>query len=121
MNPNPLTIFVDASVCTTVAGIGAVYHYDSKIPILTKGWRLMGVTVNAAEMIAVVLALNHVEPHSLVFVYSDSQAAVAACNSLYPHPEIETAMKRHGNVTVKWLPREKNKEADRLANATRLS
>ena len=88
----------------------------------------LGVTTNNfAEYSGLVAALKaslkyqaaHIE------IYSDSQLVVRQLNGLYSvksesllplHKEAKRLMSLLGNVAVFYIPREKNKEADALAN-----
>ena len=88
----------------------------------------LGVTTNNfAEYSGLVAALKaslkyqtaHIE------IYSDSQLVVRQLNGLYSvksesllplHKEARRLMSLLGNVAVFYIPREKNKEADALAN-----
>ena len=88
----------------------------------------LGVTTNNfAEYSGLVAALKaslkyqaaHIE------IYSDSQLVVRQLNGLYRvksesllplHKEARILMSLLGNVAVFYIPREKNKEADALAN-----
>lgn len=88
----------------------------------------LGVTTNNfAEYSGLVAALKASLKYQVahIEIYSDSQLVVRQLNGLYSvksesllplHKEARRLMSLLGNVAVFYIPREKNKEADALAN-----
>jgi len=88
----------------------------------------LGVTTNNfAEYSGLVAALKASPKYQAahIEIYSDSQLVVRQLNGLYSvksesllplHKEARRLMSLLGNVAVFYIPREKNKEADALAN-----
>ena len=95
------------------------------------GWG-RGQTSNKGEALAVLAAMNWLlqlplEKRFPVLLHSDSQLTVkhctgqCACNDetlLGIHGLIERAQFKYGKkITIHWIPREKNKEADELSRS----
>jgi ribonuclease HI len=109
------------------AGIGYVI-YDGEGQLLAQGAEYLGETTNnVAEYTALLRALEKAIGLSggALRLYSDSELMVRQLNGVYrvkqPHliPLYETArslLGRFALASVTHVPREKNKEADRLSN-----
>ena len=88
--------------------------------------KFLGVkTNNYAEYSAILEAYNLASEDKELIFYIDSELAVKQLNGEYKvkNPElkklydkIKEKEKNHDKVTYKWVPREKNKIADQLAN-----
>ncbi len=84
-------------------------------------------TNNQAEYTALITALESSKEHrsKTIHIYTDSLLLANQMNGLWKvkHPEIailnkkaKELLKNFKHVTIRHIPREKNKEADRLAN-----
>ena len=124
-----LTIFTDGVARGNPGdgGFGVVIKGKDGILMEEIGGYLGVTTNNFAEYSGLVAALKaslkyqpaHIE------IYSDSQLVVRQLNGLYRvksesllplHKEARRLMSLLGNIAVFYIPREKNKEADALAN-----
>jgi ribonuclease HI len=106
---------------------GQVIHQDTKII----GWG-KGMTNNRGEMAAVVAAMLWLiklpkEKQMQALIQSDSQLIVNQCKGVYQcHDEILLPMKHlidkakirySRDIIFRWIPREKNTEADALSRS----
>lgn len=126
-----LTLFVDGASRGNpgAAGVG-VYAYttDPAQPLFELGCFLGKATNNVAEYAALALGLAHAKTISNVSkirVFADSELLVKQVNGIYRvrHPELQKWYRLVRNITgstpysIAHVRREKNSEADRLANA----
>lgn len=110
------------------AAIGAVLRNARKEKVATISQAIGIATNNVAEYRAVIAALEKALGLGAkqVEVLSDSELMVEQLNGRYKvkseglrplHVEATRLMGRFEKVTVKYIPRERNTEADALANA----
>jgi ribonuclease HI len=109
------------------AGAGAVLQ-DSKGKVKSEVCRYLGeMTNNQAEYHALLLALNEAKKlgATRLRIYADSELVVRQINGDYRvknqglkplFQEIMNRLRGVGVYTIEYLPREKNKRADKLAN-----
>lgn len=109
------------------AGIGALIE-DGDGQVVGKVARYMGTaTNNQAEYSALIEGLKAAIELGAdrVEIYADSELVVKQINGLYRvknpdlqerHAEARALLSKFGGHLVKYIPREKNKEADALAN-----
>ncbi|HHW15638.1 MAG TPA: ribonuclease HI family protein [Firmicutes bacterium] len=109
------------------AGIGYLI-YDAEGRLLTQGAEYLGETTNnVAEYTALIRALKQaaVFGPGPVRVFSDSELMVRQLNGEYQvrqphlvplHSEARRLLSGFAGWTVNHVPRDKNKEADRLSN-----
>lgn len=109
------------------AGVGAVIlGADGKV--LAEVCRYMGeMTNNQAEYHALLLALNEAKKLDItrVSIYADSELMVRQLRGEYKvkndglkslFQEATALLRKFGGYTIDYIPREKNKRADKLAN-----
>ncbi len=109
------------------AGIGAIL-YDDKGTVLEEYCRYLGcATNNAAEYQALIAGLTIAKKHNPEFleIYMDSELLVHQLSGKYRvknehlaafHAVAKGLLSGFRKVRIAHVPREKNKEADRLAN-----
>ena len=110
------------------AGCGAVIA-DEDGTIIEKHYKFLGETTNnVAEYQALILGLTEVKKFKKVTeirCYADSQLIVEQVNGNYKvknqdlaklHEQVRTLVLELPPVQFFYIPREKNKEADKLAN-----
>lgn len=109
------------------AGIGALIE-DGDGQVVCKVARYMGTaTNNQAEYMALIEGLKAAMELGAdrVEVYADSELIVKQVNGQYKvknpdlqgrHAEARSLLSKFGGYLIKYIPREKNKEADALAN-----
>ena len=123
-----LTIYTDGASRNNPGEAGAGVH------ILQDGApreglaRYLGTTTNnIAEYTAAIMGLEHAVKigASTVKLFADSELLVKQINGQYKvkneglkplHAKVKELIARIGRVEVQYIPREKNKEADALAN-----
>ncbi|MFJ5232298.1 bifunctional RNase H/acid phosphatase [Kitasatospora sp. NPDC088391] len=110
------------------AGYGAVVLDAGTGEILAEAAEYIGrATNNVAEykgLIAGLKAARDLDPDARVLVEMDSKLVVEQMSGRWKikHPDMQPlaaearSVAARGKVEYKWIPREKNKEADRLAN-----
>lgn len=134
-----LVIYTDACISkdSTLAGLGAVVYCDSDVQRL--GQVAPATNNNQAELLAVLMALDTLEPGDSALVHTDSRYVSRGCNrflakwrkngwvGLRGKPiqhqdewERMIDLKRRFNVQVKWVPSHNpdywgNREAHQLA------
>lgn len=109
------------------AGAGWVIR-DAKGNVLSEMYRYLGdLTNNQAEYRALILALTealHLKPEG-VTIHLDSELLVRQLNGQYKvksadlkplFQKVVLTLGQFGSYSVKHVPREENREADRLAN-----
>ncbi|MFJ1702116.1 bifunctional RNase H/acid phosphatase [Kitasatospora sp. NPDC088346] len=110
------------------AGYGAVVRDGDTGRIIAEAAEFIGrATNNVAEykgLIAGLRAARELDPEAVVDVRMDSKLVVEQMSGRWKikHPDMQplaaearTVLPR-GRVTYRWIPREQNKDADRLAN-----
>jgi hypothetical protein len=90
-------VFVDAGFKSGRARISVVAILGESVDAIAEP--IEAPDINAAELIAVERALNKYPDPSLI-IYSDSKSCVVSLS----------------NPRVKWIPRDRNRTADRIAN-----
>jgi ribonuclease HI len=129
LSVNKVTIFTDGAARGNPgpAAIGAVIK-DEKNNIVATISRCLGATTNnQAEYQAIIAALEKAVSLSArqVALYSDSELVVNQINGRYKvkhtalRPLYQEVVKLAGaleNIKITYIPRERNKEADALAN-----
>lgn len=105
-----------------------IIHQDTAII----GWGKKWHTNNLGEMTAVMAAMHWLmglseEDQHPVILHSDSELIINQCSGIYGCHEpklvaiLDLIMKAKDNytrgITFKWIPREKNKEADTLSRS----
>jgi probable phosphoglycerate mutase len=109
------------------AGIGVVVATEDGRVLEELGEGIGPATNNVAEYQAAITGLRLAEKHGAtrVLLRSDSRLMIEQLAGRFKvknptlqrlHREARTAMKAFETVTLKHVPREQNKEADRLAN-----
>ncbi|MEV7119865.1 bifunctional RNase H/acid phosphatase [Kitasatospora griseola] len=110
------------------AGYGAVVLDARTGEILAEAAEYIGrATNNVAEykgLIAGLKAARELDPDARILVEMDSKLVVEQMSGRWKikHPDMQPlaaearGIAARGNVEYSWIPREKNKEADRLAN-----
>ena len=123
-----LTIYTDGASRNNPgeAGAGIVVKQDGETVQAIA--RYLGVqTNNVAEYTAAVIGLQYAAGAGAarVKLYADSELLVKQINGQYKvkneglkplHAKVKELIARIGRVEVEYIPREKNKEADALAN-----
>jgi ribonuclease HI len=110
------------------AAIGVVIKDGSAGPVVTISRRIGRATNNQAEYQAVIAALEAALEHSArqVLLYSDSELIVKQLKGHYrvKNQDLKPLYQRVGRLIarldsfhVRHVPRNRNREADRLANA----
>ena len=138
---NTITIHTDGScqTQTRIGGWAAVLSCGEHRKTLSGS--VADTTVNAMELTAVVNGLNALKAaHQTVTLYTDSNYVARGVNEWLPDwiargwltaskqpvanrelwEQLQALMQKH-TVTVTWIPREQNAEADELAQAARLN
>lgn len=136
-----ITIYTDGScqTQTRIGGWAAVLSCGEHRKIISGS--MADTTVNAMELMAVVNGLNALkEAHQTVTLHTDSKYVARGINDWLPDrisrgwltasiqpvanrelwEQLQALMQQH-TVTVTWVPREHNAEADGLAQAARLN
>ena len=124
-----LEIYVDGSCRAngsdkSIGGIGVIIYKDKK-KFLTFSQRLReGLTNNDAEYLALIKAIEFIQRFKIEsIIYSDSKLIVNQSKGIWKTKEkkllkyvqhIQTAIS-YSNIEIKWIPRIKNIEADKLA------
>jgi ribonuclease H / adenosylcobalamin/alpha-ribazole phosphatase len=113
------------------AGYGAVVRDASTGEVLREAWEFLGIaTNNFAEYSGLLAGLREakqVDPNAFVEVRMDSRLVVEQMSGRWQvkHPDLRPLVREAaglaasfgpGHVTYTWIPRERNKAADRLAN-----
>jgi probable phosphoglycerate mutase len=111
------------------AGYGALVRDAATMEVLAEESEFLGtVTNNVAEysgLIAGLRAAARIDPHASVQVRMDSKLVVEQMSGRWKikHPDMKPlardaseAARGFTEVTYEWVPRERNKDADRLAN-----
>ncbi|MGW2372082.1 bifunctional RNase H/acid phosphatase [Kitasatospora sp. NPDC001683] len=110
------------------AGYGAVVRDGDTGQLVAEAAEFIGhATNNVAEyrgLIAGLRAARELDPDASVDVRMDSKLVVEQMSGRWKikHPDMQPlaaearAVFPHGRVTYTWIPRERNKDADRLAN-----
>jgi ribonuclease HI len=110
------------------AAIGVVIKDGSAGPVVTISRRIGRATNNQAEYRAVIAALEAALEHSArqVLLYSDSELIVKQLKGHYRvknqdlkplYQQVGRLIARLDSFHVRHVPRNRNREADRLANA----
>ena len=123
-----LTIYTDGASRNNPgeAGAGVFIVQDGK-PVERIARYLGTTTNNIAEYTAAIIGLEHAAKAGArkVKLFADSELMVKQINGLYKvkneglkplHTKVKGLIARIGSVEVQYIPREKNKEADALAN-----
>ena len=123
-----LTIFTDGASRNNPGEAGAgIFIVQDSVPI-EKITRYLGRTTNnVAEYTAAIIGLEHAVKlrASSVKLYADSELLVRQLNGQYKvrneglkplFAKVKELIAKIGSVEVQYIPREKNKEADALAN-----
>jgi ribonuclease H / adenosylcobalamin/alpha-ribazole phosphatase len=111
------------------AGYGALVRDASTGEVLATESEYLGVvTNNVAEYSGLIAGLRlaaRIDPHASVLVRMDSRLVVEQMSGRWKikHPDMKPLALRAGeaarglaDVSYEWVPRERNKDADRLAN-----
>ena len=113
------------------AGYGAVVRDASTGEVLAERYEFLGVVSNnVAEyrgLLAGLAAAKEIDPEAYVEVRCDSRLVVEQMSGRWQvkHPDMRPLVREGatlaasfgpGHVTYTWIPRERNKDADRLAN-----
>ena len=111
------------------AGYGALVRDASTGEVLATESEYLGVvTNNVAEYSGLIAGLRlaaRLDPHASVLVRMDSRLVVEQMSGRWKikHPDMKPLALRAGEaargfaeVSYEWVPRERNKDADRLAN-----
>ena len=113
------------------AGYGAVVREASTGEVLAERYEYLGVvTNNVAEyrgLLAGLTAAAEIDPHAYIECRLDSRLVVEQLSGRWQvkHPDLRPLVRDGaalaasfgpGHVTYTWIPRERNKDADRLAN-----
>ena len=111
------------------AGYGALVRDAGTMEVLAAESEYIGIaTNNVAEysgLIAGLRAAARIDPHAAVRVRMDSRLVVEQMSGRWKikHPDMKPlaataaeAARGFGATTYEWVPRERNKDADRLAN-----
>jgi ribonuclease HI len=123
-----LTIYTDGASRNNPgeAGAGIYIQKDGK-PFETIARYLGTTTNNIAEYSAAIIGLEHAVAlgAARVTLLADSELLVKQVNGLYKvkneglkplHARVKELIAKIGSVEVQYIPRERNKEADALAN-----
>jgi len=106
---------------------GFVIYKDGKRTYAKHGLAGRVVTNNYAEYVCLVKALEHLEPHrgEEITVFSDSKLLVNQMEGRWrfkkgayseKYLEAKDLAGKFSNLKFRWIPREKNTEADELTN-----
>ena len=113
------------------AGYGAVVREASTGEVLAERYEFLGVvTNNVAEyrgLLAGLTAAAQIDPQAYIECRLDSRLVVEQLSGRWQvkHPDLRPLVRDGaalaasfgpGHVTYTWIPRERNKDADRLAN-----
>jgi broad specificity phosphatase PhoE/ribonuclease HI len=113
------------------AGYGAVVRDGSTGELLAERYEYLGVvTNNVAEyrgLLAGLQAAKEIDPEAFIEARLDSRLVVEQMSGRWQvkHPDLRPLVREGaalsasfgaGHVTYTWIPRERNKDADRLAN-----
>jgi probable phosphoglycerate mutase len=111
------------------AGYGALVRDASTREVLATESEYLGVvTNNVAEYSGLIAGLRlaaRIDPHASILVRMDSRLVVEQMSGRWKikHPDMKPLALRAGEtargfaeVSYEWVPRERNKDADRLAN-----
>jgi broad specificity phosphatase PhoE/ribonuclease HI len=111
------------------AGYGALVRDASTGEVLATESEYLGVvTNNVAEYSGLIAGLRlaaRIDPHASVLVRMDSRLVVEQMSGRWKikHPDMKplavraaAAARGFADVSYEWMPRERNKDADRLAN-----
>ncbi|MDQ1465003.1 MAG: ribonuclease / adenosylcobalamin/alpha-ribazole phosphatase, partial [Actinomycetota bacterium] len=113
------------------AGYGAVVRDASTGEVLAERYEFLGVVSNnVAEyrgLLAGLTAAKEIDPEAYVDVRCDSRLVVEQMSGRWQvkHPDMRPLVREGaslaasfgpGHVSYTWIPRERNKDADRLAN-----
>ncbi len=111
------------------AGYGALVRDASTGEVLATESKYLGVvTNNVAEYSGLIAGLRlaaRLDPHATILVRMDSRLVVEQMSGRWKirHPDMKPLALRAGeaargfaDVSYEWVPRERNKDADRLAN-----
>ena len=111
------------------AGYGALVRDAGTMEVLATESEFIGIaTNNVAEysgLIAGLRAAARIDPHASVLVRMDSRLVVEQMSGRWKikHPDMKPlartateAARGFSAITYEWVPRERNKDADRLAN-----
>ncbi|MDI6703228.1 MAG: reverse transcriptase-like protein [bacterium] len=129
--PN-LTIYIDGSSCGNPgpSGVGIIIHNGKKVIERLSSY-IGKATNNISEYKALILALQYakrLESESLT-IFSDSKLMVNQINGRYMvknkalkrfYNEAKQLINEFSEFTLRYIPREHNKEANRLANQASL-
>jgi ribonuclease HI len=123
-----LTIYIDGASRSNPGEAGAgVFILNGGEPVARIA-RYLGITTNnVAEYTAAIVALEEALRlrATAVRLFADSELLVRQLNGLYKvkseglkplHKKARELIAKIGRVEVQYIPREKNKEADALAN-----
>jgi len=123
-----LTIFTDGASRNNPGEAGAgIFIVRDSVPIEMITRYLGRTTNNVAEYTAAIIGLEHAVKlrASSVKLYADSELLVRQLNGQYKvrneglkplFAKVKELIAKIGSVEVQYIPREKNKEADALAN-----
>jgi ribonuclease HI len=123
-----LTIYTDGASRNNPGESGAgVYILRDGEPFEQIARYLGKTTNNIAEYTAAIIGLEHAAKAGArkVKLFADSELMVKQINGLYKvkneglkplHTKVKGLIARIGSVEVQYIPRERNKEADALAN-----
>ncbi|HWR72967.1 MAG TPA: ribonuclease HI family protein [Nitrospirota bacterium] len=123
-----LTIYTDGASRNNPGEAGAgVYILQDGEPFERIARYLGQTTNNIAEYTAAIIGLEHAVKAGArrVRLFADSELLVKQVNGQYKvkndglkplHGKVKELIARIGSVEVQYIPREKNKEADALAN-----
>ena len=123
-----LTIFTDGASRNNPGESGAgIYILRDGEPYAQIARYLGTTTNNIAEYTAAIIGLEHAAKAGArkVRLFADSELMVKQINGLYKvkneglkplHTKVKGLIALIGSVEVQYIPREKNKEADALAN-----
>jgi ribonuclease H / adenosylcobalamin/alpha-ribazole phosphatase len=111
------------------AGYGALVRDAGTMEVLATESEFIGIaTNNVAEysgLIAGLRAAARIDPHASILVRMDSRLVVEQMSGRWKirHPDMKPLARTAGEaadgfsaITYEWVPRERNKDADRLAN-----
>ena len=109
------------------AAAGFVLSDTDGTPLVRKAFFIGKATNNAAEYHAVLIALEELLVAGVrsIVLYTDSQLVARQLNGIYKvkdeglkkiYLKVKDKLRDFEKMTILHIPREKNKEADRLAN-----
>jgi ribonuclease HI len=123
-----LTIYSDGASRNNPGEAGAgVYILEDGIPVDGLARYLGTTTNNIAEYTAAIMGLEYavIRGAKRVRLFADSELLVKQINGQYKvkneglkplHGKVKELIAKLGSVEVQYIPRERNKEADALAN-----